>query len=150
MNISWKAPEHMHTEKSADWYWITGIISVTLAFISILLGNIVFAILIIVGVSTMTLYSIKNPRQIRIELTQTGVQIQDTLYTYANLESFWIEQKELVPRILFKTTKKIAPYVTVLLGDANPDEVRDELLFHLPEIKHSEPFIEKLIIYFGF
>lgn len=140
----------MHTEKSADWYWMVGIISATLAFISILLGNIVFAILIIVGVFTMTLYSVKRPQSVHIELGPTGIKVHEVLYPYANLESFWIEEKELAPRILFKTTKKIAPYVTVLLGDANPDEVRDELLVHLPEIKHSEPFLEKLLIYFGF
>lgn len=150
MNISWKAPEHMHTEKSTDWYWIVGIISVTLAVISVLLGNTLFAILIIVGVFTLTVYSTKKPSTVHIELTPTGIKMHDLLYPYSNLESFWIEEQQLSPRILLKTTKKIAPYVVILLGDANPDEVRDELLVHLPEIKHSEPFIEKLLIYFGF
>lgn len=150
MNISWKAPEHMHTEKNADWYWIVGIVSVTLAVISVLLGNTLFAILILVGVFTLTLYSTKKPQFVQIELLPAGIKIHDLVYLYTNLESFWIEEHELAPRILLKTTKKIAPYVTVLLGDANPDEVRDELLLHLPEIKHSEPFLEKLLIYFGF
>lgn len=149
-NISWKAPEHMHTEKSADWYWMVGIVSVTMAVISLLLGNVLFSILILVAVFTLTLYSIKKPHIIHIELLPAGIKIHDLLYLYTNLESFWIEERELAPRILLKTTKKIAPYVTVLLGDANPDEVRDELLVHLPEIKHSEPFLEKLLIYFGF
>lgn len=150
MNISWKAPEHMHTEKSADWYWIVGIISVTLAVISILLGNTLFAVLILVSVFTLTLYSSKKPAIVHIELLPQGVKMHDLLYLYTNLESFWIEERELTPRILFKTTKKVAPHVIVLLGDANPDEVRDELLVHLPEVKQSEPFLEKLLIYFGF
>ena len=146
MNISWKAPEHMYTEKTADWYWIVGIVSVTLAVISVLLGNTLFAILILVGVFTLTLYSTKKPQLVHVELLPAGIKIHDLVYLYTNLESFWIEEHELAPRILLKTTKKIAPYVTVLLGDANPDEVRDELLVHLPEIKHSEPFLEKLLI----
>lgn len=140
----------MHTEKSADWYWIVGIVSVTLAVISVLLGNTLFAILIIVGVFTLTLYSTKKPHMVSIELLPSGIKINDLVYLYTSLESFWIEEHELSPRILLKTTKKIAPYVTILLGDANPHEVRDELLVHLPEIKHSEPFLEKLLIYFGF
>jgi hypothetical protein len=150
MNISWKAPEHIHTEKSADWYWIVGIISITCAIISVLLSNIIFAVLIIVGVFTLTLYSSKKPAIVHIELMPMGIKVHDLLYLYTNLESFWIEEHELVPRILFKTTKKVAPHVIVLLGDANPDEIRDELLLHLPEIKQSEPFLEKLLIYFGF
>ena len=150
MNISWKAPAHMHTEKTGDWYWIVGIISITLAIISVLLGNIIFAVLILVGVFTLTLYSTKRPPTVHIVLTTNGIRIDDFMYVYSNLESFWIEEAQLAPRILIKTAKKIAPYVTILLGDANPDEVRDELLVYLPEIKHSEPFLEKLLIYFGF
>jgi len=150
MNISWTAPAHMHTEKNTDWYWIVGIISVTLAIVSILLGNTIFAVLIIVGVFTLTLYSSKQPPIIKIELTPTGIKVHDLFYFYANLESFWIEEEQLTPRIHLKTTKKIAPHVIILLGDADPDEVKDELLLHLPEIKQSEPFLEKLLIYFGF
>ncbi|MHB1316742.1 MAG: hypothetical protein ACYCZW_02700 [Minisyncoccota bacterium] len=150
MNISWKAPAHIHTEKSSDWYWIVGIISFTLAVISILLGNILFAVLIIVSTFTLTLYSTKPPAIIRMELIQNGIKIDNLVYLYTNIESFWIEEQELVPRILFKMNRKLAPYVVVLTGDANVDEVRDELLVHLPEIKHSEPFLEKLFIYIGF
>ena len=150
MNISWKASEHIHTEKSTDWYWIVGIISVTFATISILLGNTLFAILILVGIFTLTLYSTKKPAIVHIELMPAGIKVHDLLYLYTNLESFWIEEHELAPRIILKTAKRFAPHVVILLGDANPDEVRDELLVHLPEIKQSEPFLEKLLIYFGF
>jgi len=150
MNISWKAPEYMHTEKSVDWYWIVGIISVTLAGISILLGNLVFGILIIVGVFTLVLYSVRKPGIVHVEILPTAIRVNDMLYPYINLESFWVEEKELAPRILFKTRKKVAPYVVILIGDANPHDIREELLLHLPEIKHSEPFLEKLLVYFGF
>lgn len=150
MNISWKAPEYIHTQKSADWYWIVGIISLTLATISILLSNLVFGILIIIGVFTLVLYSVKEPKTIRVEILPTGIKTNDILYPYINLESFWVEEKELAPRIILKTRKKIAPYVVILIGDGNPHDIREELLLHLPEIKHSEPFIEKLLIYFGF
>ena len=150
MNISWKAPEYMHTEKSADWYWITGIVSLTLAGISILLGNLVFGILIIVGVFTLVLYSVRKPGVVHVEILPTAVRVNDTLYPYVNLESFWVEEKELAPRILFKTRKKVAPYVVILIGDASAHDIREELLLHLPEIKHSEPFLEKLLVYFGF
>ena len=85
-----------------------------------------------------------------MEILPTGIKTNDILYPYINLESFWVEEKELAPRIILKTRKKIAPYVVILIGDGNPHDIREELLLHLPEIKHSEPFIEKLLIYFGF
>ncbi len=150
MPISWSAPEYIHTEKNTDWYWIVGIVSITLALVSVLLENSILGILIIVASFTLTLYSTRKPKNIHIELLPTGIKVHESIYFYTNLESFWIEEHQLTPRILFKTTKKIAPYITILLGSANPDEVRDELLIHLPEVKHSEPFIEKLLIYFGF
>lgn len=37
-----------------------------------------------------------------------------------------------------------------MLGNANPDEIRTALAEHLHETEHTEPFLEKLLFYFGF
>ena len=150
MSLSWNTPTHIHIEKNSDWYWIVGIVSITLAFISILLGNVLFGILIIVGSATLTLYASKKPDTVSVEIHSKGITIHNTFYPYTNLESFWVEEKELVPRILFKSTKKIAPYISILTGNEDSEQIRHELLLYLPEVKHSEPFLEKLLIYFGF
>src|SRR5579872_1600355 len=150
MDLTWTAPEYMHTHKTADWYWIVGIVALTLAVISTLFGDMLFGIFIVVGAFTLALYASRPPQFQQIKISEKGVQIQDTFYSYNVLESFWIEEKELHPRILFKSERHIAPYIIVLLGEVPAEEIRDVLSQHLHEVKHSEPFLEKLLIWLGF
>ena len=150
MDLTWTAPEYMHTHKTADWYWIVGIVALTLAVISTLFGDMLFGIFIVVGAFTLALYASLPPQFQQIKISEKGVQIQDTFYSYNVLESFWIEEKELHPRILFKSERHIAPYIIVLLGEVPAEEIRDVLSQHLHEVKHSEPFLEKLLIWLGF
>jgi hypothetical protein len=150
MNLEWTAPEHMYTQKTTDWYWIVAIVSATLTLLSILLGNTLFGILILVSSFTLALHASHPPKIIDIKVTDKGVQAGSTLYPYGSLESFWIEEKELHPRILLKSESKLAPYIVILLGDVPAEDIRQVLDTYLHEIKHSEPFLEKLLIWFGF
>jgi hypothetical protein len=47
--LEWQAPEYIHTEKTGDWYWIVGIISVSIFLISAILGDIIFGLLVLVS-----------------------------------------------------------------------------------------------------
>lgn len=148
--LFWETPEYMHTEKGADWYWIVGIISITISILSVVLGNILFAVLIIVGSFTLCLYASRPPELIPIKINQKGIRIKDLFYPYNSLESFWVEEEELHPRIIIKSQKTFSPHIVVLIHEIDPDDIRDMLLQYLPEEKQSEPFLEKLFIYFGF
>ena len=48
-HLSWQAHEYHHTEKTSDWYWIVGIVTVSLALICIIYNNIILGILILVS-----------------------------------------------------------------------------------------------------
>ncbi len=150
MSLLWKTHEYMHREKNSDWYWIVGIVSVTLCVISILLGNLMFGVFILVATFTLVLYASRPPQELEVELGDKGIRIDDTFYPYRSIDSFWIEEFELHPRILIKTHRKIFPYISVLLYDVEPEEVKTYLSQYIPEEFHSESFIEKLFIYFGF
>ena len=148
--LTWTAPEYMHTEKTADWYWIVGIVAATIAVISVILGNTLFGIFIVVAAFTLSLYASRPPAMQHIVVSDKGVQVNDTLYPYSVLESFWIEEKELHPRIFLKSDHRFAPYVIILLGEVPADEIRHVIGTYLHEVRHSEPFLEKLLVYFGF
>jgi hypothetical protein len=149
--IIWNAPERMWREKSTDFYWIVGIIAITIAVISTTLGNTIFAILVLIGAFTMSIYSHKPPQTIEVRLTQKGIKIDKDFYEYAVLHSFWIEEQELHPRIILRSKKTFSPHIVALIDDiVDKDEVREFLLQFINEEKMSEPFLEKLLIYFGF
>ncbi len=148
--ISWQAPEKIHTEKTPDWYWIVGIVTISIAVISIILNNIIFAILILVSSFTLTLIASRKPHMLDVELDTDGVLIGKTFYPYANLDSFWVETRDAHPRVIFKSKKVLMTLISVLLEDTDPREARDFLKQHLQEEEHIEPLFEKVLIYLGF
>ena len=44
--LLWEAYEYEPKERSADWYWIVGIIALAICVVSLIYGNIIFAILV--------------------------------------------------------------------------------------------------------
>ncbi|OHA93121.1 MAG: hypothetical protein A3H52_02080 [Candidatus Zambryskibacteria bacterium RIFCSPLOWO2_02_FULL_39_26] len=148
--LSWQASEYLYKEKTADWYWIVGIITVSVALIAIILNNVIFAILIIVSSFTLSLFASKKPAIIDIEISNHGVTVGKTHYVYKDLDSFWVETRENYPKILIKSKKVLMPYIIIFIENFSSEEVRDELLKYLPEEEHIEPFLEKLLLYLGF
>ena len=123
--ISWKALEYEHKEKHPDWFWSLGVIVLAGAVTAIIFGNILFAILLVVGAFTLALYASRKPEHIHVTLSDRGVIINKRLYPYLTLDSFWVE-------------------------DVSPDEVRDFLLNHLPEEEHEEPLAHRIMERLGF
>ena len=147
---SWRALEYIHTEKNSDWYWIVGIVTLSIAIISIILNNVIFAILIIVSVGTLTLYASRRPTIIEVEINSKAIIIGRVKYNFEDLDSFWVEKEIGHPRLLIKSKRMLSPYISALIEDIDPENVRQALLPHLPEEQHTEPFLEKILIYLGF
>lgn len=150
-NISWHAPEYIHTHKTSDWYWIVGIVTLTIALVAIILNNLIFAILIIVSAALLTLYASRPPHIQEIVLEKNGIHVGPTFYSYSSdLDSFWVETREFHPKIILKSKKKLMFFIGVLIVDTDPELVEDYLSQHLPKVEHREPLFEKLLFYFGF
>ncbi|MEI6843213.1 MAG: hypothetical protein WCK48_01755 [bacterium] len=148
--IEWHAPEYIFTEKTTDWYWVVGIITVSVALIAIIVGNLIFALLILISIGTLALFASRRPEIIRIEINDRDILIGENVYEYPQIESFWVESRDAYPRLFLRPRKKIAQHMVVLIEDVNPRDVRDILATHLTETEHTEPLLEKLFIYFGF
>ncbi|MDQ5969328.1 MAG: hypothetical protein QG579_485 [Patescibacteria group bacterium] len=148
--ISWNTIEYLHTEKTTDWYWIVGIITLSIALISIILNNIIFAILIVVSSFTLSLFASRKPEIINIEMNNSAVLVSKERHAYKDIESFWVETRDFNPRVLLKSKKMFMPFIVILIDDIEPEEVQTFLSKHLPEEEHSEPLLEKLLLYFGF
>ena len=98
--ISWNAPEHFHVEKRSDWYWSVGIITLALAVVAFIFGNIITGIFVLVGASALVIHAARVPRNIYHEVNDRGIIVDNTLYPFLTLESFWIPHDEFPPKIL--------------------------------------------------
>jgi len=148
--ITWSALEYEHKEKSADWYWALGVIAVAGSATAFLLGNILLSILIVIGAFTLAMYGRRRPEMMDVKLGKRGVFVNDTLYPYNTLKSFWVEEQDKESKVLIESEKMLMPYIVIPLNDADPDEVREFLFEYLEEEEHSEPLSHKFMEYLGF
>lgn len=140
--MEWKAPEYEFRKKTADWFWIVGIITIAIIFVGIVLKNILLAVLALVGGFSLFLYSVKKPRRISFALTPRGVAIGDKIYDYENLKCFWLNYDPPIKKeLLIESKKTFVPHMTIMLGEQNPNEIRNYLLKFLKEEKIEESLI---------
>lgn len=147
--VEWITIEHAYYEKSNDWFWIVGIIGITAALLAIILGNLLFAVLIVIAAATVIIRGGKIPNLILIKLGPSGVRIGEKLYPYQSFKSFSIDEEDELP-ILTLVPKGFA--ITQLrfpIEEVDLETVRDYLLDHLDESYHEHSFAESIAHYLG-
>ncbi len=148
--LSWTTPEYIFREKSVDWYWIVGIVTLCIVLLCIIFQNLILAILVFISAFLLTMLGSRTPKNITVTLNQRGIVIDGHESAYKEYESYWVELQDPYPRILFKPKKIIATYTTVLLPREKGVEAKKFLNRFLKEELHQESLLEKLFIYFGF
>ncbi len=146
----WEALEHHHEDKSADWFWSLGIIAVSLTVLCVFFNNVLLGIFILVASFTAALHARKEPRILTVSLTMKGVIVEDKLYRYDTLDSFWIDEQAHIPQIILKSKKVLMPFIIVPIEEHHHDDIRMYLLMHLQEEEHHESPLHHLLEYFGF
>jgi hypothetical protein len=149
--IEWEELEYEFFEKKSDWFWALGIISISIAVTSVILGNLLFAILILVGSFTLALYAAKKPDIVHYEINQKGVVIEDKLYPYNSLDSFWVDSDREKPKLLVTSKKLLAPHIIIPLNEElDTDMIRDYLLDRVDEEEQRESLSTQIMEYLGF
>jgi len=153
-NFSWQALEYPYKKKSADWYWTVGIISVALIVTSIIFGNVLFGVVIGLGVFTLTMFASRKPDLITVDVSDKGIIVNKTLYPYAGLESFFIDlENHNGPKLIIKSKKVVIPLITIPLAteDAeNTEELHSFLSTHLKEEVFEPGLIQTIFDRLGF
>jgi hypothetical protein len=148
--ISWNAPEHFYVEKRPDWFWAVGIVTLTLAAVCFILGSVIPGIFVVVAAVALVLHASHPPRIIYHEVNDRGVVIDNVLYSFLTLESFWIPHDEAIPRIIIKSRKMFMPFIIIFIEEVDPESVREVMLRYIAETEHHEPLLKHIIEWFGF
>ena len=146
--ITWNAPEHIHTHKTQDWYWSVGIITLALAVVCFIFGNIITGILVIVSSVALVIHASKPAEIVYHEVNDRGIVVDKTLFPFLTLETFWIPHDE--SKIILKSRKTFMPFIVILIDEIDPEEVREVLLKYIAETEHHEPFLKHLLERCGF
>jgi hypothetical protein len=150
-SVYWEAPEHHHLEKTSDWYWILGIIAVAAAVASVLIGNVLFAIVIILASGVMMLHARREPRMFGYEISNRGVRIQEYLYPFSNLESFYLDEDyPLGPQLIVKPKNLLSSILIIPIPEEYLDDIEHILAPRLREEHLEEPLAHRVMQHFGF
>ena len=154
-DLEWKTIEHHHEEKSSDWFWILGIISLATAILAVYFGNILFAIVILLSTFTIVLFIHTKHQEIDVSINKKGIRIDKILYPYTNLESFWIDEEEefdhVQTQLLVKSQKVLQPLIIIPIPDeVDLEDLKNYLLSYIDEEEMKEPFFNHLMEFLGF
>lgn len=145
-SVIWEAYEHQHDEKKSDWYWILGILTLASFVASILLGNTLLGILILIGGAVAAILAARPPKIVSYAVTQRGLRIEDTLYPYTTLEAFCIDGDcPKGPQLLVRSEKMFMPLLILPLPEDTIDDIEEIIAQRIPEAHIEEPFAHKIL-----
>ena len=149
--IIWHALEYKKKEKTADWYWAVGIISICIAAIAIFLHDTLFAVFIILAVVVLLMFSRREPKVMEVELSERGIKIDKQNFHYSTLEFFWVEtMDEKEPKIILRSKKTMMPLIVIPIEEYSHEDIRNFLLEKLAEKEMHEPLSQKVMEKLGF
>lgn len=151
-SLEWDAFEYNHRKRSIDWYWGLAVGALAISILSVLLGNSIFAILILIIALVVGLHSREQPPLLHFEINNRGIIANKRLYPYESLESFWVEDREARGvKVLVKSKKLLVPLIVMPVESSIiPDTIRAYLREHMHEEEHAESIFHYLMEYLGF
>lgn len=148
--IEWSAPEYSHKERTNDWFWAIGLITIIACGITIWLHNYIFAIFIFISGSTLIMFTMREPEEVTFIIENSGMTLGRELHEWNKIKSFNIKnnEKDIYAKLLIETTKHFLPIYTLPLPKDKVNEVKETLQKIIPqsEIQESQSmlFMEKL------
>jgi hypothetical protein len=150
-SVTWEAPAHHHTEKSADWFFAFGIIATALVIVLLMVGNPLLALLLAVGAGALGLVTSRPPNIIPYAVTIRGVRIDDTFFPYTTLQAYHIDENDpRGPQLLILSEKHFMPLLVIPIPEEYIDEIEDIMGPRLEETFLEESIFHKLLDYLGF
>ncbi len=148
--VEWVAMEYAYQEKTPDWFWAMGIIALSTSIISIIYKNYLFAFFIILAAIALGFMGVRKPKAIQFTINKDGVKIGEHLYPYKNLKSFWIHETEEEKILLVMSNSNLMPLMSIpLMKDSPVSLIKEILLAYIPEERHEEPAVHKVMEYLG-
>ncbi|MDD3531196.1 MAG: hypothetical protein PHV99_01205 [Candidatus Pacebacteria bacterium] len=151
--IEWEGREYDHSPKSADWYWALGIIAVAASLASILFGNYLLAVLVVIAAASLALHAAKVPPLHRFQLIEKGLTIGDELHPFERMTSFSVLEDvegELPPLLSIKTESWLSPHLVIPLAGVDADAVYAYFLHHVDEDEHRHTLTDLVAAWLGF
>ena len=145
VHVEWSFPEYVRRDKGKWWYIIVSILVGLCLLYAVLTENVLFAVILILGLFVIISQYFQAPRQIPVVIGEDGVIIDRKFYPHKVLKSFWIIYEPPDVKYLYIDFRNsVSKSLPVPLEDINPLMVREVMLNYLEEDleKEEEDFDE--------
>ncbi|MBI5254441.1 hypothetical protein HY932_01520 [Candidatus Falkowbacteria bacterium] len=146
-NVQWQFPEYNQYERSRLWYIVMLVLLGGLLLYSILTGNFLFAIILVLVAFISVLQRFQPPLTIDASIDTKGLRIGKKNIPFGDIEKFWLVYNPPTTKLLYITFKKgLKDNLAIPLEDANPLDIRAALKEFLAEdlSKEGEDLNEQL------
>lgn len=146
--FEWQGHEYAFEEKTADWYWALGIISIALVILCIVFKNVLLALVVAAAAVTTALHAAKHPRIHRFQITEEGIWIDSNFYPYSNMLHFSVLEypnPTWPPALSIKSKSLLHPHFLIPIVAHDPEDVYMYVLNHLPEGRHEESLLDRIV-----
>ena len=127
-------------EKTVDWYWLLGAVTLLAAFTVGFYGNYLFSGIIVLGGFLLGFVGSKDVPEHFCEISEGGISIEGIFYSYEDISSFYVftegEQKRF--KLLLQLKRTIHPFLSVSVASLKEEEIdllQNFLKGKLPEKK---------------
>ena len=145
--VQWQCDDGTQQARSRRWYVIAGVVAVLLIAYGVWTRDFLFSGLLVLFGLTFGLMRRQPAKALVLAITDNGVAVGQTFYSYQELKGFWIiYQPPEVKNLYLEFRNPFKPYLPLPLGPQNPVTARHALLDYLPEDlrREDEPVLDQI------
>ena len=148
--LLWTAAERKEIERHPYWFFLPSTAALILILIGIVTRNYFFIAFVVLAFIVAMTYLIRKPRMLSVAITGEGIRAGSRTHTFANLRSFWVDERRSPPELSIETDRHLTPFIAIPIADTDPEAIRRTLRNHLPERKHAELLTDTIARGLGF
>ncbi len=145
--FSWSVKEYEQHDRGRNWYMIMGAVGIGLLLFSVISGNYLFALIVVLFGIILFLQDTQAPLDVFFAITEAGIVVGDKYYPFKELANYWIVYNPPeVKNIYFVTNNILKHRLQVPLLDIDPRPIRDFLnQFIVEDVdQEEEPLSDRL------
>ncbi len=144
--ISWTASEFIAHEKSAGWFLVLLLVTISAAGLVYLITKdyISTGVVVLVGIF-LGYYARRQPRQLDYAVTADGIIIGQKLYMYDHFKSFSLQQEGAINSIQLTPLKRFVPLMSIYFAPEDEDRIMSAIGAHLPMEDTKEDSLERFM-----
>ena len=145
--FDWVVNEYEKHERSRRWYVIMAVVGIGLLLFSVISGNYLFALIVVLFGIILFLQDMLQPAEVPFAITEAGIVVGNNFYPFKEITTYWmVYNPPEVKNIYFSTNSVLRHRLQVPLLDNDPRPIKDFLNQFLEEDleQEEEPLSDRL------